>query len=312
MEWYGYLIIALAFFLIFIVVFTGYRIAQGIYHPVRQSLLETRAREMEKTPDLVPVFDAWKKIEYHIETRSGYDLKAYYLPVEHPLKDASKRFVVIAHGYTYTHHGGLKYAYIMKQLGFNVILYDERFHGESGGKNCSLGFYEELDLEDVITDTFLRFGADIYLGTYGESMGGATVILEQAHDDRLRFCIADCAYSDVFQQIGYLIKKKLHLPKWPFLPLANWFFKAATKVGFNQISPIAAVKKAKVPMLFLHGSGDEFVLPCHSQSLFDACGTMKRLYLTPDKARHAEAFRTNREEYTAVVKEFITSILVKE
>ena len=309
MNWYELLIIGVILFILFLNFYTGYRIAQSIYNPVRHSLMETRIRETEKTPDLMQAYDEWEKIPYIIESNHGYDLKTYYLPTEKHIQGCKDCFVIIAHGYTYTHHGGIKYASIFKELGFNVILYDERYHGESGGKNCSLGFYEEQDLEVVITDTFTRFGPDIFLGTYGESMGAATVILEQAHDSRLQFVIADCPFSDLTELVAYLVKRKGHLPKWPYVGLANFFFKLATKTEFKAISPIEAIKKAKVPMLLLHGSNDEFIPPIHSQRLYDACPSEKQLYMSTNPAKHAESYLMNRTEYTEIVKNFVSKVI---
>ena len=290
---------------IFLILYTGYTVAQSIYNPKRYSLLESRKRETERTPDLVTAYDSWEKIPYTIETRNGYNLKAYYLPIEKHNHYSSDHFVVIAHGYTYTHYGSIKYASIFKELGYNVIFYDERFHGESGGKNCSLGYYEAQDLEDVITDTFTRFGSSIYLGTYGESMGGATVLLEQQKESRLQFVIADSSFCDLTDLVTYLIKKKAHLPKWPFLGIANFFFRIATKITFSDISPIKAIKNAKVPVLLLHGSADEYIPPSHSRQLFDACPSVKQLYISTNPAKHVESFMLNRIEYTNTVKEFI-------
>lgn len=311
MEWYHFLIIAFLILLITLTIYTGYKIARSIFHPIRHSLLDTMARELEKTPDLFKAYEQWEKIPFTIETRNGYALKAYYLPAEHDESIEPKRFVVIAHGYTYTHHGGIKYAHIMKQLGFNVILYDERYHGESGGKNCSLGYYEEQDLHDVITDTFLRFGSDIFLGTYGESMGATTAILEQAHDDRIRFVIADCGFANFRMLVKYLVKKRGHLPNWPFVGLANGFFKLATSISFDDVVPLNAVQKAKVPIFFIHGTADEFIPPIHTQLLYDACPSPKELYLAPNGARHAESYKQNREEYTQRVLDFMTQYVLK-
>jgi len=309
LEWYELLILGVVLFVLFLNFYAGYRIAQSIYNPVRHSLMETRIRETEKTPDLMQAYDEWEKIPYSIETNNGYDLKAYYLPTELHVDGCKDCFVIIAHGYTYTHHGGIKYASIFKELGFNVILYDERYHGESGGNNCSLGFYEEQDLEVVISDTFTRFGPDLFLGTYGESMGASTVILEQAHDSRLQFVIADCPFSDLTELVTYLVKRKGHLPKWPYVGLANFFFKLATKTEFKSISPLNAIKKAKVPFLIMHGSKDEFIPPKHSQALFEACPSEKQLYISTNPAKHAESFLMNRVEYTEIVKNFISKVI---
>lgn len=308
MLWYEFLIIGVSVLLIFLIFYTGFVVAQSIYNPKRYSLMETRLREIQKTPDLIEEYDEWEKIPYIIQCRNGYDLKAYYLPNNSIHQENSNRFVIIAHGYTYTHHGGIKYASIFKELGYNVILYDERYHGESGGKNCSLGYYEAQDLEDVITDTFIRFGPSIFLGTYGESMGAATVILEQTNDPRIRFVIADSSFFDLSELVAYLIKRKAHLPKWPFLGIANMFFKIATKRSFKDISPIKAIAKSRIPVLFLHGSHDEFIPPLHSRKLFDACPSKKQLYISTNPSKHVESFMFNRDEYKSIVKAFILDL----
>ncbi len=140
-------------------------------------------------------------------------------------------------------------------------------------------------------------------------MGGATVILEQAHDSRLKFVIADCPFSDLTELVTYLVKRKAHLPKWPFIGLANFFFKLATKTDFKSISPIKAIKSSKVPMLLLHGSKDEFIPPIHSQKLYDACPSKKEIYISTNPAKHAESYFMNRTEYTETVKNFVLKVM---
>ncbi len=306
MEWYELLVWGILVFLVIVITLISYYVAISMIHPHRKSLLESRQIEMSKTPDLMEAYDTWQKITYTIETRNRYDLKAYYLPTEQK-NDGIKRFCIIAHGYSYTHHGGIKYAAILKKLGYSIILYDERYHGESGGPNCSLGYHEKDDLDDVINDTYTRFGSDITLGLYGESMGGATVLMTQATHPKLQFVISDCAFSDLSLLVRYLIKRKTHLPSWLIMPLANIFFYLATKATFRSISPMESVRNTSVPILLIHGTADEFIPPIHAKRLFEACGGSKQLYLSTHPAKHAETYLMNREEYEAIVRDFIAS-----
>lgn len=311
MEWYELLILLIIIVLVIGTILISYMIARGIFHPDRLSLLETRIKETERTPDLLKEYDSWEMNDYWIHSRNGYDLKTYYLPAKPERDEKSSRFVIIAHGYTYTHHGSIKYAYLMHNLGFNVIMYDERYHGESGGKNCTLGFYEKYDLEDVITDTFRRFGDGLFLGTYGESMGAATVILEQAFDPRVKFIIADCPFANLSMLVKTIIKKRFHLPKLPFLPLASLFFYLATKAKIKQIMPIDAIKTCKIPVMLFHGLDDGFIPYVHSQMLYDKCPSPKAIFLAPNNSRHAESFRKNREEYTKTLDDFMKNIVLQ-
>lgn len=303
MGWIETGLIVLAI-LIALILLIGLLIARGVYHPLHMTMDETRAKEMERTPDLLKEYDRWEKRPYWIHSRFGYDLKTYFLPVEN--NGSNKKFAVIAHGYTYSHHGSIKYAWLMKKFGYNVILYDERYHGESGGKTCSLGYYEQFDLEDVISDTFHRYGSDLFLGTYGESMGATTVLLEQGYDHRLKFVIADCAFSDMRDLLTYLCRTKYHIPRFPFIPLAEFFYHLATKAKMKDVSPISAVPKATQPILFIHGKEDRFIPYQHSKKLYEACPTAKQLFIAGNDAHHAESFRKNREEYEKNITEFMT------
>ncbi len=42
-----------------------------------------------------------------------------------------QKFVIISHGYTYNRHGSMKYASILRRLGYNCVIYDDRRHGEN-------------------------------------------------------------------------------------------------------------------------------------------------------------------------------------
>lgn len=307
MGWIEITLICFASLLVLFTVSVSYFIARGVFHPLHLSLAQTRAKEMERTPDLLLEYDRWEKHPYMIRSRFGYDLKTYFLPADETGTAGTKKnkFVVIAHGYTYSHHGSIKYAWLMKKFGFNVILYDERYHGESGGKTCTLGYYEQFDLEDVISDTFLRYGPNLFLGTYGESMGATTALLEQGFDHRLRFVIADCGFADLPLLLTNMVKSRYHLPRFPFIPLAEMFFRMATRTSMKKIRPIVAVPEATQPILFIHGQEDRFVPAIHSQMLYDACPTAKQIYLAENNARHAESFRKNRQEYERILTEFM-------
>ncbi|MBU1144343.1 MAG: alpha/beta hydrolase [Firmicutes bacterium] len=297
MDWL-YILMALIFIL---TQMAGFLIAKSIFKPIRRSLLETRLMENEKNPGLMEEYDTWAKSEYKIHSRFGYDLQAYYIkPIE-----LTNRFVILAHGYTYTHHGCVKYAKMMRDLGFNVVLYDERYHGESGGKNCTLGFYEKDDLYDVISDTFERYGENLFLGTYGESMGAATVLLEQAFDKRIKFVVSDCAFSDLEDLIKYLIKRKVKYANRLLLCVSNFYFKLFTKATFKKVCPKSSLSQASVPILFVHGKEDEFIPPVHSQILYEICPSPKAIYIGENRAKHAETASKNPKEYQKILENFL-------
>lgn len=286
----------------------SYIIAKNIFHPVARTLDDTRNNENEMSPGLMELYDSWNIEAFRIKTSNRTEIQVYDIV---PSMETNK-FVVIAHGYTYTHHGSVKYAKMFIKLGFHVILFDQRYHGASEGKNCTLGGYEKSDLYDVISETYERYGNDIYLGTFGESMGAATVLLESENDKRVHFVGSDCSFASLEDQLTYLVHKKIKLPKWPFIPLASLYFRIFTGLSFKQIRPIEVVKKTSIPIFYAHGLEDKYISPSQTQLLYDATITYKTIFWGENDSRHAGSARKNEVQYFNALKRFIEHILQEE
>ena len=76
--------------------------------------------------------------------------------------------------------------------GFDVVAYDSRRHGDSGGDVCTYGFLEKRDLRRVVDG--LPPGPVVLMGT---SLGAAVALQEAAADPRITSVIAAEAFSDL-------------------------------------------------------------------------------------------------------------------
>lgn len=292
--WYAIIIC----FVILIFLFACMQIAFSIVTPKTRTLETTKQLENEKDNTLFEFYDQTLTKEDNLKSRFGYSLKLYYF-----LNPEYNKFIVIAHGHTYTHHGCIKYARMMYEYGYNVITYDQRYHGASGGKNTSLGFYEKYDLYDIITKVTNEFGEDIHVGTYGESMGGATVLLEQELDKRVKFCISDCAFSDLKVLIQEQIQS-YHLPSFIYI-FVDLFVKIITGIRLKEVSPIKSIKNSTIPILFIHGEQDKFIQYHHSVDMYESYNGVKSLFIAKNQATHAYSYFSDTEEYKNIVKKFI-------
>ena len=86
-------------------------------------------------------YQSLSRQEVWIPSPYGYRLHGIYLPLE-----GSHKTVVITHGIETTLYASMKYADMFRSMGFNILLYDLRNHGLSGGKNTTFGYYEKYDL----------------------------------------------------------------------------------------------------------------------------------------------------------------------
>ncbi|MFT8322001.1 MAG: alpha/beta hydrolase [Bacillus sp. (in: firmicutes)] len=245
-------------------------------------------------------FAALHKQEVTIPSSFGYTLKTILVePFE------TKRYIIISHGVTENKTNSIKYMNLFLKRGFNVIIYDHRRHGESGGKTTSFGHYEKFDLKAVVDWVHASRGEDITLGIHGESMGAATMILYAGMlDDGADFYIADCPFSDFKEELHYLIRSEIKLPVKFILPIADIFIRMREHYSIRDVSPIKVIDKITKPMLFIHSEKDDFILPEMTQKLFEKKKDQKKLFFAVNGV-HAQSYNENKEAYEKAIDDFL-------
>ena len=287
-------------FLLIISILIGYVFAAKVVYPKRFGFEETYEIEKEKRRLIEEEYQSWIKEEVILQSQFGYSIYGLNFPI-----DGSKKVIIFSHGITYTLFGSVKYMKIFRDLGFNIYIYDLRYHGRSGGKNSTFGYYEKYDLKMIVDWIQQKVGPDALIGTHGESMGAAISIQHAAIDPRIKFIIEDCSFSDLWDQLKYRLRMDYHLPAFPFLHLANIMSKVLTGIDFHKISPKKDVQTIQAPMLFIHGEQDDFI---PVSMVYELCENKvsgpKKIYI-PNNAEHATSFWNNQDEYDRVIREFL-------
>ena len=193
--------------------------------------------------------------------------------------------IIYLHGVADNRVSGLGIIERFTKTGFDVLAYDSRAHGESGGAACTYGFYEKEDLRRVL-DT-VKPGPVILIGS---SLGGAVSLQTAAIDPRITAVVAAEVFSD-FRTVA--------TERAPFVFTPGMIEKAfrlaeeQARFKVDEVSPIKAAKKITVPVLLIHGEADTDTPPSHSQRIHDALAGTKRLLLVPG-ARHNESLSANK------------------
>ncbi len=234
--------------------------------------------------------------KYEIINRNGFNLKGYYLPSE----KKSNIYVLLNHGYRSSGMGEFflltKYYY---DKGINVFMVDHQAAGESEGKYIGFGYHEHFDSLQWIDFMKEQFGDEIQVILHGISMGCATVTMMSDKDllpDCVKFIVADCGYTSAYDEFAHNIEN-MHMTKFPILNIANFFNKKISGYDFKDANPIESVKNAEVPMLFIHGSNDDFVPVNMVYKLYDACGSKDKDLIIIEGAGHAESYPKDSKAY---------------
>ncbi|MBR0207819.1 MAG: alpha/beta fold hydrolase [Oscillospiraceae bacterium] len=272
--------------------------------PKRWSAVGMREVEIENGfSDCVEAYEKrWPREDVSFE-RGGVAIRGEF--IDNPAdRGACRRIAVICHGQTANRYAALKYADLFLRAGFSVLIYDERYFGESDGDCCTLGQEESLDLAEILSQLRLRFGEDCLIALHGESMGAATALLALRYTS-VDLIVADCPFADSEQLFRQWLGNYLPIPPGLILP---WFTYAARRrfgylVGEN--SPIEAVRGAEVPICFMHGAADTLIDCRHSEELYRACRDGRSELHLFDGADHAQSIVSDRARYERIVLDFL-------
>ncbi len=198
-------------------------------------------------------------------------LRGWFLPVA-----GSDRVVVINHGRNSNRTGDdgqlVPHAEALVERGYNVLLFDFRAHGESGGVRYTLGAAEQRDVLGAVAFLKARgFGAD-RTGFWAHSMGAATVLLAAGALDEVRAIVADSSFARLDDLLAEELPRASGLPGFfnpPILFLAKELFGVDTTI----VNPVDAVSALPPDSLFIiHAAADGLIPVDHARRIAAAAG----------------------------------------
>ncbi|MDE6281855.1 MAG: alpha/beta hydrolase [Oscillospiraceae bacterium] len=237
-----------------------------------------------------------------LESRDGLKLHALYLAQE----EESHKYVVGCHGYgSIPQYMGWSAAHFY-ELGFNILAPAARAHEQSGGRYASMGWLERLDIVDWV-NTLVEQDPEAEIVLFGISMGGATVMMTAGEElpANVKCIIEDCGYSSVWDEFAGQLQEMFGLPTFPVLDAASLVTQVRAGFGFKEASAVEQLKKASLPMLFIHGEDDTFVPYAMLDVVYDACASAEKERLSVPGAGHGGASWTDPELYWATVETFL-------
>lgn len=235
--------------------------------------------------------------------QEGKKLHAYYVAAS----ESTQRTAVIVHGYTDNAIRMFMIAYLYNHdLGFNVLLPDLQYHGESEGEAIRMGWKDRLDVMEWMQLANDLFGGNTRMVVHGISMGAATTMMVsgEKQPEYVKCFVEDCGYTSVWEQFSKELDEQFGLPEFPLLYVADFLCQIRYGWGFKEASPLKQVAKCELPMLFIHGDQDKFVPTWMVYPLYEAKPGSKQLWIAPG-SEHAFSYRDHRDAYTAQVSDFV-------
>ena len=273
----------------------------GLAWLAARSIVRPPRRPLARTPsDLGLGFEA-----ITLDGADGITLAAWSIPAERPRGTA-----VLVHGFRSTRNEMLDHAPYLHAAGFDVLLYDTRACGLSGGRYSTMGWREQADLRAVIDQVESR-SEGRPLVVMAHSLGAATAILEGVDDDRVAAFILEAPFTAIEDVVdrGFRHFTRPHLPAFPFAPLTVRLAEALVGQHRSAIRPIDVVGRlAPRPVLLVTGAHDTFVPPDDARRLAQAAGSTCSWWLIAEAGHPGsdrDPFQTVPDLYAARVRAFL-------
>ena len=234
----------------------------------------------------------------------GEQLHACWLRAPEP----TDRTVVLFHGYQGSAEAMLMIGYLYNHdLGFNVLIPDQCGHGRSEPATVGMGWADRKEMTDWIRTADSLFGGGTQIVLHGISMGAATTMIAAAEESLpacVRCAVEDCGYTSAREVFADSWKKQSRLPLFPLFDLSDRWCRMLYGWSFGEASPLDAVRRCTLPMLFIHGDRDWVVPVEMGHRLYEAKIGEKELWILSG-VEHGAAYLHDPQAYTRRVATFV-------
>ncbi len=226
------------------------------------------------------------------KSADGTSLHGWFMPAKDKTAKTAKGTIVFSHGNAGSISYHLGFCAWLVEASYNVLIYDYRGFGKSGGSVDRRGMVDDVKAAFA----YARKRSDIdstKLVSYGHSLGGAQSVtaLGESPVKGLKAVVIDGAFAS-------------------YQAMANVFGgQLGASLVSDELAPKDYVKKlAPIPLLVVHGSQDEVVPVSQGLQLFKAAAEPKTLFEVKS-GKHGTALSGNNGAYRKKMLAWLEGVL---
>ncbi|MEM6562662.1 MAG: alpha/beta fold hydrolase [Planctomycetota bacterium] len=288
---FGVVMVAVLGVLVGLLAFANLRL---LLRPPRMDDARALRRLGRLTPNDVGL--EWEPCDF--ETR-GITLRGWWMG-----RAGSDRTAVLVHGWAGGKVDAIAWAPLWHRLGWNVLTYDHRAHGDSGGDLCTHGHEERHDLAAVLGQ--LRTARPDHtrrLALFGVSMGAAVVAAHTAEHNDVDAVVLDCPYTS-FPEAARHHADHFGFPLPGSAPLMIKLAERRTGADFAALGPVRTIPSITAALLVMHSTADPYTPADDAERLREVVAGVGGTWATFD-APHVAGYAAEPERYEKVLATFL-------
>ncbi len=199
-------------------------------------------------------------------------------------------------------------AKLLYQYGFSSIMIDFQAHGESTGKQITLGYLEHYDVLATIQYA-KRLYPELPIAALGISLGGAAAILaSEKIQGQLDALVVESVYSTIQTAIYNRVDR--YLGFFAPLPTALLLLQLKPRLGFGAeaLNMVHSIRKVSCPVLIISGEEDHHTRVDEAYRLYNNAPTPKQLWIV-EGVGHQDIYEHKPKQYTLHVITFLLDTL---
>lgn len=297
----------LMIFTVIILLSLGFGIYYVVHHYLAYSAIcprrVDRNNEVLRFPSFPPTIS--HRNQFTVITDDSIRLSCEYYSIKQRIPKAT---IILVHGISSCkeHMYGIA-EWLLSN--YDIIVYDQRAHGQSEGKFCTFGAKEKLDISAIINkverDSMLRSSR---LGIMGFSLGAAVAMQAMARESRIQCGIFEGGFAS-FRETYHDYAERMLGVRIPFF--TDYVLTQSERIAqfsVDTVHPEKSVTFIQAPVLFIHGEDDKHIPVQYAQRNYAACGALNKILHIVKDAQHHDLGDKGGTAYQDVALSFLHEV----
>ncbi len=267
----------------------------ALYHAVDKVLPYSAIRPYRHVVQgLTPESKGMRYDTLTVSVEENIRLKGWFI---HASTQPSKGTVVLLHGIGSSKSAKMGLAALLTANGYDCVLYDSRANGESGGENCTFGYYEKRDVSRVIDVVQERYPGSGPFAIFGSSLGAAVAIQALSVDTRIVCGIAESPFATLRETIHDYAQRLFWIPVDAVSDAALLRSERIANFAVDSVKPEVSAAMVHQPVMIVHGLNDERISPEYGRRVFEQLRSPEKVWYPIPGAMHNDVYTVGGEEY---------------